>query len=140
MPVTVGRREQHCDGEYASGSLEEDADRHRREHRSAAGDATHLARWWVQMSYYATAVSVVALGLAILQHSKTFPVDNFGVYVCALTFLNLAFIVRLDCIAEAPRMRGFLHRMAFNSRRVASIAAEDGAPSAASLSGGAGPA
>lgn len=100
---------------------------HMEEEPDPTGETRRIIKeWWVQMTYYAAGVLVLAGGLEFARRSQTFPVNNDGVYVIALSFLNIAFIVRLNCITEAPRMRGFLHRAAFNSRRVAAVAAEDG--------------
>jgi serine/threonine protein kinase len=74
--------------------------------------------WALQMSIYAGGVAILALALQFLKHSKSFPVNNIGAYATVLTFLNLFFIVRLNCIVEAPRMRGHLQRTAFNLRRL----------------------
>jgi hypothetical protein len=79
--------------------------------------------WALQMTIYAGGVAIIALALHFLKHSHVFPVNDVGAYVTMLTFLNLFFIVRLNCIQEAPKMRGFLQRTAFHLRRVGLAAA-----------------
>jgi hypothetical protein len=74
--------------------------------------------WALQMSIYAGGVAILALALQFLKRSTSFPVNNIGAYATVLTFLNLFFIVRLNCVVEAPRMRGHLQRTAFNLRRL----------------------
>lgn len=86
-------------------------------------DATGQTRrvfneWALQMSIYAGGVAIIALALQFLKHSPNFPVNNTGAYVTVLTFLNLFFIVRSNCIQKAPLMRGYLQRTGFNLRRL----------------------
>jgi hypothetical protein len=76
--------------------------------------------WALQMTIYAGVVIVLAFTLHFMGRSRVFPVNNVGAYVTGLTFLNLFFIVRLNCIKQAPLMRGFLQRTAFNLRRLTS--------------------
>lgn len=75
--------------------------------------------WAFQMTVYAVGVAILALALHFLTHSRVYPVNNVGAYVTVLTFLNLFFIVRLNCIQQAPEMRGYLQRTAFHLRRLA---------------------
>ncbi|MFI4991364.1 MAG: hypothetical protein ACHQHO_10695 [Solirubrobacterales bacterium] len=83
------------------------------------GQTRHVFNEWaLQMSIYAGGVAILALALQFLKHSTNFPVNNTGAYVTVLTFLNLFFIVRLNCIQQAPLMRGYLQRTAFNLRRL----------------------
>lgn len=86
------------------------------------GNTRHVFNEWaLQMSIYAGIVAILAVTLHFLDKSRSFPVNNVGAYVTGLTFLNLFFIVRLNCIKQAPLMRGFLHRTAFNLRRLSSF-------------------
>ena len=95
------------------------------------GSTRHLFReWWLQMAIYAGVVAMLAGLIALAGGWKSFPVNDIGAYVCGLTVLNLAFIVRLNCIKEAPKMRGFLHRTAFNLERLNAVAAETDASAA----------
>jgi hypothetical protein len=80
--------------------------------------------WALQMTIYGGGVTIIALALHFLKHSRAFPVNNVGAYVTMLTFLNLFFIVRLNCIQRAPKMRGFLQRTAFHLRRLGLAAAQ----------------
>lgn len=83
------------------------------------GHARHVFNEWaLQMTIYAGGVTIIALALHFLKRSGAFPVDDVGAYVTVLTFLNLFFIVRLNCIQQAPLMRGFLQRTAFHLRRL----------------------
>jgi predicted Ser/Thr protein kinase len=87
-----------------------------------SGQTRHaFGEWAVQMTTYAGGVAILALALHFFKHSQSFPVNNVGAYATVLTFLNLFFIVRLNCIADAPLMRGHLQRTAFNLRRLTDI-------------------
>jgi predicted Ser/Thr protein kinase len=85
--------------------------------------------WALQMTTYGGGVTIIALALHFLKHSRAFPVDDVGAYVTVLTFLNLFFIVRLNCIQEAPKMRGLLQRTAFHLTRLSLAAARPPASS-----------
>jgi hypothetical protein len=84
----------------------------------SAGVRHVFHEWALQMTIYAGGVAIIALALHFLKHSRVFPVNDVGAYVTVLTFLNLFFIVRLNCIQQAPKMRGFLQRTAFHLRRI----------------------